>query len=83
MRTTLAVLASAGAIGLVCCQGAGAFPVVGATIIKKAATAVSDVKQAKTGDGAAADARTAVRAAKQLKGRRVRDKNAQPKSIGP
>jgi hypothetical protein len=80
MRTTLVALASAAVIGLVCCQTAGAF-LVGRSTIKEATTgAVSDVKQARTGNGAAADSRTAVRAAKQLKGRRVRTKMRNPKA---
>jgi hypothetical protein len=79
MRTISIALAFAASIGPVCCQSAGAFP-VGAPTIKQASMVVSDVKQAKTGDGAAADARTAVRAAKQLKGRRVRAKMRNPKA---
>jgi hypothetical protein len=79
MRMTLIALASATVIGLVSCQSARAF-LVGAPTIKEAAMAVSDAKQARTGNGAAADSRTAVRAAKQLKGRRVRAKMRNPKA---
>jgi hypothetical protein len=79
MRMTLIALASFAVIGLVSCQSARAF-LAGAPTIKEAATAVSDVKQARTGNGAAADSRTAVRAAKQLKGRRVRAKMRNPKA---
>jgi hypothetical protein len=79
MRMTLIALASATVIGLVSCQSARAL-LVGAPTIKEAAMAVSDVKQARTGNGAAADSRTAVRAAKQLKGRRVRAKMRNPKA---
>jgi hypothetical protein len=78
MRTTLIALASAAAVGLVCWQGAGAFP-VGAPAVKEAATAVSDVKQIKVGASAAADSRTAVRAAKHLKRSRT-SKTRNPKA---
>jgi hypothetical protein len=59
MRTTSVAFAFA-AVGLVCWQGAGAFPVEAPTV-KQAATTVSNVKQIKVGAGAAADSRTAVR----------------------
>jgi hypothetical protein len=61
-------------------SGLLSFP-AGTPTIKEAVMAVSDVKQAKTGDGAAADSRTAVRTAKQLKGRRVRTKMRTPKAL--
>jgi len=45
MRTMLTALSLAAAIGLICCQSAGAVP-AGPTAVKQAATAASPVQQA-------------------------------------